>query len=200
MGKHSCDSCCDYTPYQQQISALTTAQATLQSNSQGITTQLNDTKGELDSTKQQLEQYKKDSSDVTAKLEKLAAVCMVDPQYQNLSDTDIQMLGQKIRGLMTTSYQENVKILDTQTKLIEKQTRILGMDEQKREQHKEELDKINQEITTHDREMKYDNDGFVLQDTVIKWLKVGATLIIIGIIIAVIISIIKKVISNIKNS
>ena len=187
----SCNSCCNNEPY---IVAQNQYKDTISKQKKTIPEQVK----QLADIKNKLELMGNTSGNNKAKLDKLAAVCMIDPQYQDLSDSDIEMLGKRIRSLLTNQYREQVDMLDAQKSILDKQTYIIGRNEYREAEQEEQLERVNSDITTRVRQMMYDGEHFHKQDRIVLGLKILATIVLVLAIIACLRTIVGKMIKNIR--
>lgn len=119
-----------------------------------------------------LKQEKAKNGNLNHKLTQLSSVCLVDKENNKLGRNELEKVGKKIYGLLSNKYRENIKILETQQELMNRQNNLVGLKSITLEEHKDKLKKLNKKIQINDRLLMYDNESYKSQDRLITILKV----------------------------
>lgn len=199
MGKNTatscpkCDSCCDN-------SDAVATQAQLQDKINEHESTIQEHLQSIKSLQQEVALHEDAAQGNQAKLDKLSTVCMVDPQHQDLTDDDLKKHATRLQGLISKDYTKQVELMDIQKRLLERQTELIGVRERIETEGEEQLHRIDDNISTQDRQLKYDNDKFQVQDGAIRILKVLASIIIIILLIIVVVKMIQGGVQSIREN
>jgi hypothetical protein len=167
-GHHSKCPTCNYGYYQNQIKALKSQAKTSATEISGLKSKLSD------ETKQS------EKCQIDAK--KVKQMCMV-PDNESIKNT-----GERIYSMLNGRYRENIKLIDTQQRLMDRHNRSIGRTDTVLSEQRETLKKLNDKITQNDRQLEYDNQLYHGDNKWIKGLKISAVFMIVALIGVMILS------------
>ncbi len=168
----------DYQVYKEKFQSINSELATERKKSEGYL--------------QDLEMEKENNRGLRSTLDQLSSVCLVDKQNLNLSKNDLKKTGEKIYRMLSNRYRENIHILETQQRLIDKQNRLTGVKDVQLAEQKDKLKELNKKIQKNDRLLMYDNEDYKKQNNTINLLKIVTVILVAILLIILIIGVIKK--------
>ena len=167
-GHHSKCPTCNYGYYQNQIKSLKSQAKTSATEISGLKSKLSD------ETKQS------EKCQIDAK--KVKQMCMV-PDNESIKNT-----GVRIFSLLNGRYKENIKLIDTQQRLMDRHNRSIGQTDTVLSEQRETLKKLTDKITQNDRQLEYDNQLYHGDNKWIRGLKISAVFMIVALIGVMILS------------
>ena len=113
---------------------------------------------------------------------KLQQMCMVQ------GSESMKKTGERIYKMLDGRYKENIKLLETQQKLMDRHNKSIGSTDIILAEQRERLKKLNDSITQNDRQLIYNNQLYHGDNKWIRGLKISAVFLIIALIGVMILS------------
>lgn len=145
--------------------------------------ELNIEKKKIEGITQDLSLEREANRQLRSKLDQLSSICLVSKNNSNLEKADLERAGKKIYGLLSNQYRENIQILETQQRLIDRQNKLAGLKDVTISKQRNKLRDLNRKIQRNDRKLMYNNEDYGVQNKTINILKVSSILCISVLII-----------------
>jgi hypothetical protein len=168
MGGHHSKCHCNTGYYQNKIKNLQSS--------------LNSDKSQIEDLTSKLANESKRYNKCMVNTNKLEQVCMV-PNNETIKET-----GERIYNLLNTRYKENIKLVETQQRLMDRYNRSLGKTDVVLSEQQSKLKRLNDKITTNDQQLLYNNQLYHRDNIWIRGLKITAVFFIVALIGVMILS------------